>query len=745
MLIVSIAVVSLCCWAAWKADAGALAAARFTAMNLCVCWSAHALTSLAFGGAERSRRALWWCVFAFAQIVVTCAALGFMGLLTPNALLAANAAACAGLVAAAGRARAFRRAAPAESDAADALDAFGLAVFAAAAVVCAANLRYGMALPPEHVDDLMHHLRFPVEWMQARRIFICFSPFAFDAPSYAPCDAELFYFWLLAPLRSDVLARVGQFPFFLLAALAAYRLARQARAPRSAALVGACLFVLSPVGLRQSVSANVDLAFAAMFLASVSALADYYRSRRAAALAAFAAALGLMLGTKLFAGLFAVILLAAAAPAVFTRRDWRWAGARAAAGRIAALAVVSTACGGFWYVRNWIATGSALYPMAVKVLGFTVMPGAYDRSVMAASKPVNTEGFAPLLDAFASTFGADFFVLWLAMSAGGAGAALLHAARGRGTARSRLGGALLAWSPWAYFGLLWAALPYYSPCHFLPGFGLACAFLGWTLKGSGAWAQARRAIVLAAVVVHLVPGDTLTRLAPWLTERALVEPGAAAVCAGLVGFAFAAGWAVRRARRGASLLAPLLWCAAAAWAGACAASSCERPPGVRPLVRRPRESFGELSAAWAWARANLRGRTVAFTGNCLVYPLYGPHFSNRLVYVNVDEHAGWKFHDYERYERSRPDYRPPRTEKPGYYRWRPNYDAWLKNLFQSGADILYVSVVPPLEVAYVRPDPEGFPIEREWADAHPDVFQMVFENDRAKVYRIRRPGEPRRD
>ena len=91
----------------------------------------------------------------------------------------------------------------------------------------AAYLWFGLWARLNHIDDFTHHLRFPVEWMKAQRIFICFAPFGYDAPSYAPCNAELFYTWLLLPLRSDCLAKVGQFPLLLAGAIAVYRLARQ--------------------------------------------------------------------------------------------------------------------------------------------------------------------------------------------------------------------------------------------------------------------------------------------------------------------------------------------------------------------------------------------------------------------------------------------------------------------------------------------------------------------------------------
>src|SRR5215472_6122942 len=64
-----------------------------------------------------------------------------------------------------------------------------------------------------HYDVLSFHLHFPVAWLQAHRIEIVPTPFGDLAPAYGPSNAELLYELVLAPLRSDALARVGQLPF----------------------------------------------------------------------------------------------------------------------------------------------------------------------------------------------------------------------------------------------------------------------------------------------------------------------------------------------------------------------------------------------------------------------------------------------------------------------------------------------------------------------------------------------------
>ncbi len=746
MIAVTGFIVLLGVWAATSAQAGLLGCVRFVALNLAVCWSAHLFVTAAFGACEPSRRGLLWCLFAFAQIVLTSAVLGFAGALTCDGMIALNlgvmAAACV---------LSRRGAGPPTETVADSpepYDCFALGVAGAAMLACAAYLRLGLSLPLNHVDDLMHHLRFPVEWIKAKRIFICFAPCGMDAPSYAPCNAELLYTYLLLPLQADVLAKIGQFPFFLMGGVATYRLAVQAGARRSGALCGASLFLLNPAALRQSISCNVDVAFASLLVASISCLVDHYRERTMRSFCVFALAVGLMLGSKLFAGLFVVCLLAAAAPVLLgdsaRAKGWHLAGMKTLAVRVAIGAVLLTAFGGFWYLRNWVVTGSALYPMGVTVFGFTIMPGAYSRSAMAETSMVPQD---PMWDLLGAAFGDGLLILW------GMLASLLilgwiwERSRGRSGVAPELdmAGWAVVLSPIPYCALLWVALPYRSPNHFLAGSALAGVLPAIMVAGRHRLRVLSCVVVAVMCVLHLVPVAELAGLWPILSRRSLLLPSAllyAGICWGL---AMACALAVRRIRaaqwRWTHLAAPAL----VAWLYVCHATGHDADAPLRRWVRFRIPNYGALVDAWLWSSAHLRGEVVALAGNTIAYPLYGWRYVNDVVHVNVDEHFGWKFHDYDLHERTRPGYQPPKTEKIAYHRLRPRYEAWLANLRRRRATILFVATVPPLDVWTTAVDSEGFPVERAWADANPDVFEPVFGNRRAKIYRIRlAPKAPER-
>src|SRR5207249_3943558 len=75
-----------------------------------------------------------------------------------------------------------------------------------------------------------------------------------------------FFLWLMAPFHGDLLARIGQLPFYVLGGVALFALARRAgAAPAHAAYAPAFFFLARPI-VEQAVGADVDLICWGMFL-----------------------------------------------------------------------------------------------------------------------------------------------------------------------------------------------------------------------------------------------------------------------------------------------------------------------------------------------------------------------------------------------------------------------------------------------------------------------------------------------
>jgi hypothetical protein len=143
------------------------------------------------------------------------------------------------------------------------------------------------------------------------------------------------------------------------------------------------------------------------------------------------------------------------------------------------------------------------------------------------------------------------------------------------------------------------------------------------------------------------------------------------------------------------------------------------------------------------AESGPRGSRVAYAGTNIPYYLLGKDLRNQVRYVNVDRHRDWLLHDYHRRAmRAGAGTRP--NARPGWDRSEPEFTSWLANLDAEGIQLLVVTRVNPAEGSHNVADRDFFPIERPWADAHPERFEPIYGRQEGdpwfRLYRVRRPS-----
>ena len=564
-------------------------------------------------------------------------------------------------------------------------------------------LCFGWTHPPVGYDSLTYHLFFPARWLQAHQLAIIPTPFGDQAPAYAPSNGELFYLWLMLPFHGDLLARVGQFPAYVLCAITIYGLARKLGASAEHALYAGGLFLLSRPVIDQAAGADVDLVFAATFLAAVYFGLTASETGERSDIVLWGVSVGLCLGTKYLGVTYAPLLLV-----FMVARPIRWRAVWALPG-IAALAAP-------WYIRNWIVAGSPLYPVSLSFAGLTIAPGAWTRGVSINNWAHLTD--LRLLPGLVQdgAFGKDLFFAWLPFALLGT-AVLLRS-------RRWIPLALAIVLPAVMCAIYWYVLPFNDATdtrYLFPAVGLAmllappafrvherlrpylhvafCAALVWLIGLSGQPLLTRRYVLVYAALAGLLV--IFWRALSRSVATVVLTAGAACVATFLVSVQI------------------------------CPGAGC-------PLVTVSTFDRPTLFAGWAWIEQHAAHVNIAYSGNNIPYRLLGPHLENAVSYVNIDRHLDWRYHDYQRAARARPGYRPPQRPNPPYFRQHGNFDAWLENLTRRDIGYVFLTSLSVLMEDDYERDEAGFPIEVSWADAHPQTFTRVYDNPEVRIYSVRR-------
>jgi 4-amino-4-deoxy-L-arabinose transferase-like glycosyltransferase len=623
---------------------------------------------------SRATRALRAAIWAFAILVVVEATLGACGRLEARATFVALA------VVAAAVALGTRGRAPHGTVAARApLTTLDVAYLTALGAALLLRAWAGIHKTTFLYDTLAYHLHVPASWIAARRLEIVPAVFGDPSSAYAPSNLELWFAFLMAPLRSDYLAGSGQLPFAALAALAIVGAVREAGGQRTAALAAALAFLLVPEIWQQARTAMTDLGMAALLLAALPFVFRLRRRASAGDLLTAAAALGLAVGTK-------YVALPLAAPFALAL------GLAAARGRarprgMAATGLVLLATGGFWFLRNLVLAGNPFYPVAT--LG---LPGLYDRAAMRAwdyHLPVqDVAALGGMLVAAGVGFGLVAMLVLIARRP-----------------RPEI------WILTALLAIFWFWVPYQESRFLFAAFGVAAVAVGRaSARPTGELDWRVGALLLAG----LVDSPTL--------ERWLIVP------AGLVGGGAALAWHRVPERRRRPLLIGGLTALLVGGTLALVVGFDHyraRDPGYTV--------GGDLDAAWVWFRANVRGARVAYAGTNLAFPLAGRDLANRVAYVNVAGAPDDRLHDFAA---RAPATGRAATPEPAPYRDGASFDVWLRNLRAPRAGVLFVAVLDEIVARNVTADGDGFPVERAWADAHPTLFHLRYASPAARVYEI---------
>ncbi len=227
--------------------------------------------------------------------------------------------------------------------------------------------------PPTAKDTLLYHFALPKAWIAAGQAI----EVPYNIAGYYPLWVEMHAVWAMllgSPLgvrAAEAAAGATLFLFGPLLVVTVYGWARERGADRAWAAVAALVIAWIPTAYDVAASAYVDLALAAYTVLAVRAFGRWWAIGRTRHLVGVAAGIGGALSIKLSAAflllpLALLGLLHALGAGRGDREATRPGTALTAAGVLGALGVGVTIAAP-WYIRNWIRTGSPLFPFYLEI------------------------------------------------------------------------------------------------------------------------------------------------------------------------------------------------------------------------------------------------------------------------------------------------------------------------------------------------------------------------------------------
>lgn len=562
--------------------------------------------------------------------------------------------------------------------------------------------------PPFGWDSLNYHFTFAVEWLRHANLDTPITVFDDPSPSFYPINGSLLFLWLALPLRNVFLADLGQLPFFILALLAAYGIARKIGLKNEISFYALTLFTLIPNFFKQLQITYVDVMVAALFLICVNFLFSLNQEFSRRNVFIFSLGLGLLLGTKTTALPYSILLIIPFFYICCSNLSRFYL--------ILSVIPVILALGGFSYIRNFFHTGNPLYPLDFKLLGRAIFSGVMDMNTYRAHFRIQDYRISKLL--FHEGLGLQTLLFVLPSIVLSLPLAIIKR-------RKDLNFNL------AYF-LILPLLLYLVYRYIIP---LANVRYLYSLLAVGIISGLYLADILKIPKKILSTIVTICILAsmPELAKRQ--ELIVSMMLTFLVFFSIPLlskpFVKLKEKLNLQNVLIPLIIILVSSLALLEHWYTRNEFPRYLKMVKYS-GFWPQAAKAWDWLNRNTTGNNIAYAGRPVPFPLYGANFKNNVYYVSVNKTDPAKLYNFahSRYEWGY-DFMSlhKNLEAEGNYRSAANYTVWLENLLRRKTDYLFIYSL------HQTKDIE-FPIEEEWAEAHPVRFRPVFSEETIRIYKI---------
>ena len=566
------------------------------------------------------------------------------------------------------------------------------------------KLLINLANPPFGWDSLNYHFTFAVEWLKHGNLATPITIFDDPSPTYYPINGSLFYLWLAMPFRSVFIADLGQFPFFIIAAICAYSISRKIGVNKEFSFYAAALFMLIPNFFKQLQIAYVDVMTGALFLVCVNYLFSLREKFDLRNTLLFGLSLGLMIGTKTVALPYSILLILPFL--VLLQKN------RGKAYLVFILSVIILFFGCFSYIRNFIQTGNPLYPLNLGLFNINIFRGVMDRSVYASHFSAFDYSLGKML--FHEGLGAQGLLLILPAVFLAVLVTLMDKKRKPGFIQFYFFVLPLLMFMIYRFVIPLGNLRY---LYALMGIGIISAFYCFSVL------KLREGAVKTLVVICVL--SSIPELAK--RQELVVSVILSLAIFLILVFIKKIRNSVTIRQLGIGFTVFLLIVAALL------VNSYDKEESGRYYKMRKYSGFWpDAALSWDWLNNNTTGNNIAYTGRAVPFPLYANKFKNNVYYVSVNDVQPAKLHYFKdsSYEWSGDFQGLLKTiEKENNYRGKADYTVWLGNLQRTNTEYVFIYSLQQVKGVI-------FPLEEEWAQAHPEIFQLVFSNSTIRIYKV---------
>lgn len=576
---------------------------------------------------------------------------------------------------------------------------------------------FNLINPPQIPDSLQWYLAYPATWIKAGNLdnpFFVFGASPIVNPgsletgmmSYYPINPELFYAWLMLPIRNAFLADLGEAPFYIIGIIAFYLILKKYNVNDKIALLSGFLWALVPNIFKQLKTGSlIDVICSVLFLLvfyTLLLLKQNFTFRNAIL---FGISAGLLVGTKITNFVWLAAFLPFACYLLFKAVKAHKLTLSKVAAYLGVIVFMVVLFGGYIYIKNYFFTGNPLFPVNVKIFGKTIFSGLLDNTAYAIYMAKN-DRFNLMNILFHEGLGVQFLTLILPCTF----IPLVIHKYLKGKVKLFGEHILLFLTPLLMLILYIAFINVWRMRYFFPyfTFGLLTAvifitslprgnkylvFISFISIVAAAFELAKGYELVISILLSLVIFIALVlykkQVIEFYRSKSFIKAGIIAFLAGILFLVYFN-------------------------------NKYDREEFDRyPSSFSKKESWQvDLGKGWRWFNEETKnGARVAYAGRSEFYPLFGSKLKNNVKYVSINAKEV-----------------SPYNKPDGLCRQTKDFSAWIENLRKARIEYLFAAL-PCAENREVD-DPARFTIEDEWALGHPQLFKLLFKNSLVHIYSV---------